>query len=420
MPKQKMIMRSVFAVLLFVFILIPSASAKADGRIYQLAYSPTEPAVLEDIKISVGVENPSDKTQNYFMQVQVVKDGKPVHEQVFAFSVAKGKQTQFTLLYPPEAIGEHQVVARLYDNLKINLISTEIITFNAVSYLGPFDIIIEPLTSRLRPDLRLPAKLILENMGAKGTDVEVRISVDCENPITQSLTTFVPSHAKIEKLITSPVCENEGLHEISAEILIFNRTWVSSTSQFVVNSSFVQLQFEVPENITLQPGQSFTFPIEVTNVGNQKISDLKFVIERIPLDWQKTTPTSLKGVESNETAIFLVNITVPVDAQADSYEIRMTVTAYETIEKKNSVLNVVNLAAYPETQTTVQPVTKSLVSVAIYLLLAAIVLVVAALLKKHLNQRSALKTKRYSYPIEKLREQINHKTSKPNKNFRRK
>ncbi len=414
MPKQKIIIQSVFAVLLFVAILIPLTLAQANGRIYQLAYSPAEPVVLEDIKLSIGVENPSDKLQNYFMQVQVVKDGEPIHEQVFAFSIEKGKRIQFTPLYSPEDIGKHQVIARLYDNLKINLFSTEIITFNAVSHLGPFDITIEPLTSRITPGLRLPAKLILENMGTKGTDAEVRISVDCEKPITQSLIMFVPGNTKVERMVSSQVCEREGQYKISADILIFNKTWVSSTSQFFVNSSFVQLQFEVPENITLQPGQSFTFPIEVMNVGNQKISDLKFIIERIPLAWQKTTPTSLKSIEPGKTAIFLVNITVPTDAQADSYEIRMTAAAYETVEKKSSVLTILHLATQ-ETQTTAVP----LISVAI-LLPVIVLLIAAALLKKHLNQRAALKTERYSYPIEELRKQIYRKASKLDKNLKRK
>ncbi|MFH1105668.1 MAG: NEW3 domain-containing protein, partial [Candidatus Aenigmatarchaeota archaeon] len=183
-------------------------------------------------------------------------------------------------------------------------------------------------------------KILLENMGTKGTDVEVRISVNCDDPMTQSMTTFVPARSLTEKLASIAVCNREGLYEVTASIMLFNKTWVSSTNQFFVNASIVQLSFEAPDNITLQAGQSLVFPVSVKNTGNDIINNMQFVVERIPLAWQKTSPSSIKGVRPDETAIFIVNITIPSDAEPSTFEIRMTAAVDETVEKKFSYLTV--------------------------------------------------------------------------------
>ena len=335
----------------FLIILISSpvlAQAQENGRIYHLTYSPAEPVALEDVTISIGVENPSDKAQSYFMQLQMAKDGRIVHEQEFTFTLEKTKGIFFTPTFAPQYIGEYEVIVKLYDKAKYELFDTKIIEFNSVSHLGPFDIVIEPLTSRVRPGLTLPAKLFLENMGTKGTDVEVRISVNCpDKTLTQTLTVFLPTRNRTEQLVSMQTCEQEGLYEISASILVFNRTWISSVSQFFINSSFIQLQFEAPEKIVLQLGQNYSFPVEVTNLGNQKITDLKFVVQRIPLAWQKTSPSSVIEVEPNEKVVFIVSIAIPQDAEPKTYEVRMTAAAEEVLERQISVLEVSPLAVLP-------------------------------------------------------------------------
>jgi len=335
----------------FLIILISSpvlAQAQENGRIYHLTYSPAEPVALEDVTISIGVENPSDKAQSYFMQLQMAKDGRIVHEQEFTFTLEKTKGIFFTPTFAPQYIGEYEVIVKLYDKAKYELFDTKIIEFNSVSHLGPFDIVIEPLTSRVRPGLTLPAKLFLENMGTKGTDVEVRISVNCpDKTLTQTLTVFLPTRNRAEQLVSMQTCEQEGLYDISASILVFNRTWISSVSQFFINSSFIQLQFEAPEKIVLQLGQNYSFPVEVTNLGNQKITDLKFVVQRIPLAWQKTSPSSVIEVEPNEKVVFIVSIAIPQDAEPKTYEVRMTAAAEEVLERQISVLEVSPLAVLP-------------------------------------------------------------------------
>jgi len=214
--------------------------------------------------------------------------------------------------------------------------------------LGPFDIIIDPLTTRIRPGLALPAQLILENRGTKGTDVEVRISINCpDRPISQFLTVFLGGGNKTERLVNMQACDQEGAYELQASIVIFNKTWISSSSTFFVNSTFIQLEFEVPEKIILYPGENYTFPVEVTNIGGQKVSNARFVIQRIPLEWQKISPRSIPSINPNEKVLFVVTIAVPADAEQKPYEMRMTALADETLERKISALEVIPLAALP-------------------------------------------------------------------------
>lgn len=338
----------VYAAILFLALISLSSIALADGRIYQVSSSPEEAIVFETVRISMNANNPGDKDQSYLMILQITKDGNIIHEEDFAFVLGRGKGIQFISEYVPQDIGEYEAVIWLYDKFKITLFDTQIIKFNVVSHLGPFDIEIEPLTSRIRPGLSLPAKVLLENMGTKGVDAEVEITVDCqESDLTQRLTLFVPAGNRTERLVRAEICNQEGLYNIRASIILFNKTWVSSSSQFFVNSSYIELQFDPPENIKLKPGGSYTFPVEVTNLGTRKITDLKFVLQRMPLAWQKVSPSSVIEVGPNGKAVFVVNITVPSDAEAETYEISMTAAAEETLERKTTTLEVASLAVLP-------------------------------------------------------------------------
>ncbi len=348
--KQIIIMWAIIGVI-FLSAISP-ALAQESGEITQLIYSPSEPVVFDDTTISIRVEN-SDKTKDYFMLLQIIKDGKMVNEQKFTFSLGSAKGITFTPQYTPQDIGVHEVVVKLFDKFQIDLLDTKVIDFNVVSHLGPFDIILDPLTTRIRPGFNLPVKLLLENMGTKGVDVEVRLSINCPDKVlTQTLTVFAPSDNDTERIVGMLVCDQEGLYEIIGSIILFNKTWVSSSSQFFVNSSYTSLRFDVPEKLIMRPGQNFTLPIEVTNLGSQKISNLEFVIQRIPLAWQKISPSSVTEVKLNETVIFIVEINIPQDAETRPYEARFTAVSPEVIERKIATLEVVALSTIPPIKST--------------------------------------------------------------------
>lgn len=345
MENKDIVMLWASGIMIFLLILLSSSVfAQENGKIYQLSYSPSEPNVLEDTTISIGVENPSDRARSYSMVLQISKEGKIVHEEEFTFTLEKSKSIVFTPQYTPQDLGEHQIIVSLYDKFKIDLIDTSVVTFNAVSQLGPFDIIVDPLTTRVRPGFLLPTKVILENLGKKGVDIELRLSVNCPDIVsTQTLTVFVPSNNPVEKLVSMQACDQEGLYEVVGSIVLFNRSWITASSQFFVNSSYIRLQFDAPDKLILRPGENYVVPIEVTNLGNQKIYDLEFVIQKIPLNWQQIIPKSVKEIKENETVVFIVNITIPKDAELRPYEARFTAVSNEVLERKISTIEVVPL-----------------------------------------------------------------------------
>lgn len=377
MLKEKIIMRFAIGTIFLIFVMLPSVVAQGDGKIYQSTYSPTEPEILKDMTITIGAENSGNKTKDYFMQLQIIKDGRIVNEKEFTFSLEKTQKVVLTTTSTPEDIGEYQIIVKLYDKYKIDLFDTKIIKFNVISHIGPFDITIEPLTYRVRPGASLPAKLILENIGTNGTDVEVTVSIVCpEKTFIQSLTIFLGGNNRNERLINMQTCDQEGMYNIYASIMLLNKTLATSSSNFFVNSSFIQLQFDAPEKIILRPGETFTFPVEITNLGNQKISDLKFIIQRIPLEWQKISPSSIIGLAPNEKAVFIVNITVPEDAEQNSYEVGMTAIAEETQERKPSTLEITSSAVLPSTVSIFKTPSSIYIIISISLLTAILVFVV--------------------------------------------
>jgi hypothetical protein len=342
-------MKLVGIVALFL-LMLPAVIGQSNpnGRVTGAAYAPDEPVALSDITLSVSIDNPSDKQQSYYLQIQVTKDGNVVNEQDFTFTLSSIKSVSFNPTFAPQDIGEHDVIIRLYDKFKINLYDIRVIKMNVISHLGPFDIIIDPLANIVRPDFLLPSRLILENMGTRGTDVQVQLSINCPyNPVTQSLTVFLPGGSRAERLLSMRTCKQEGLYDILASIMIFNRTWVSSSSQFAVNSSYVQLEYDVPDKISLKHGETYSFPVEVVNSGNQKVTGLTFIIQQIPLSWQKTYPESVKDLNPGQKALFIVNITVPDDAATGSYQIRMNAAAKEALERKFSILEIVGTSDLP-------------------------------------------------------------------------
>ena len=346
MKKQKIMWYSIG--IIFLSFLLLTTYAQQDGKITQLTYSPTEPIVLENMEFSIKAFNPTDSTRNYLLLLQIVKEGKSIHEEELTFSLNGNKEITLSPTYVPSGIGGYDIVVKLYDNLKFSLYDTKFISFTSSSRLGPFDLTIDTFTDRIRPGYLLPTKITLENMGIKGTDVEVRVSIDCHNyTISQSLTMFVAGGNAAEKLVSIKTCDQDGLYDVSAGIILFNQTWAVSSNQFFVNSTYIKLGIEAPEKLVLKPGETISFTVQVTNLGSDKINNLQFVVQRIPLEWQQISPPLVKELAPDQVGIFIINITIPKYSEPQFYEIRMTASANEAFERKLSTLEVVAVASTP-------------------------------------------------------------------------
>jgi len=327
---------------LTVFLIIIPVACAENGRIFQLDYQPTQPRIIEDLKISVGIENNGKTAQSYVLLIDMIKEGRLVYEEEFSFKLEVGKIIFISPVFKPEELGEFQIIAKLYDEYKINLIDSRIKSFDVTTEIGPFDISVDLLTHRVTPSQDLPALLSLKNMGTNGTDVDVRIEIPCEDQkIYKTMTIYIPSLSSIDKEISIPVCKKEGSYQLIGSVVMFNKSLATSITQFFVIETFIDLSFDVPESIKMSLGESKTFDVAVTNLGTERISDLKFVIEKIPLSWQKISPSSIAEVKPGEKVIFLVNITVPKDAEPQTYKINMLSAAKETLMRKGSQLEVV-------------------------------------------------------------------------------
>ncbi len=344
--------RLIIAALILPLLSLP-VFANEYGEIQELRYLLAEPVVFEDMDLFIGVNNPDENIRNYLLEVEFVKEGKIVASQEFTFSLQGSKKITFTPTFVAQDIGRHEIIVKLYDKFRIDLYDTKIISFDSISNIGPFDIVLETLTNRVRPNFLLPTRIILTNMGQKGVDVEVRVSINCPNgKSVQTATVFSPSKEETELLMSTQACEQDGLYEAEGSIILFNKTWITSSSSFFVNSSYVQLDIDITENITIRPGDSWVVPVTVRNNGNEIANDLKFVVQRVPAGWQTITPASIAEIRPNETVIFIINITVPRDAEAKSYEARMTAVSRETLERKIIRLEVLPLAVLPATPQT--------------------------------------------------------------------
>ena len=110
-----------------------------------------------------------------------------------------------------------------------------------------------------------------------------------------------------------------------------------------MNSSYIVLDINGPDNFEISQGDNRTFSVGVTNLGNEKIYNLKFFIQKLPLEWQKITPESVSELEPNQTAIFVVKINIPLDADIKPYEIRLTAASKEVLERKLVTMQVIGM-----------------------------------------------------------------------------
>jgi len=330
------------------------AVSVGNNSIYTLSYSPEEPKISESLTITAGVQNNGNEEYGYKLIILVVKDGQIKENFEYPFNLKPGRSISFSPTYIPDDIGVFEIVAKLYDKYETALIDSKIVTFSSISDIGPFDLILDVLSNVARPTQSIPAILTLENNGEKGTDVEVRVEMDCINQmdITQTFFIFLEAGSTLDKKVVLPACNEIGIHDISAEIILYNKTWISSMNQILLNESYLEVSYHPLDIFRIDAGESKIFDLSVKNSGNVKISNLKILIEDIPLEWFKITPSSITEISPNETVVFLINFSIPSDATPKNYSIKIDASTDQALEKQDSTLEITSLAAYPVSEET--------------------------------------------------------------------
>ena len=319
------------------------------GKIFRLSYLPEKPLISESLTITAGVENDGNEKYDYKLIIFIIKDGSIKETFEYPFTLESGRSVSFSPDYVPDDIGVFEIVAKLYDKYEITLIDSKIIKFSSISDIGPFDLSIDVLSKVVRPAESVPVILSLENMGEKGTDVEIRIGMDCLNQmnVEQSFFIFMEAKSSLDKKVSLSTCNEVGIHDITAKIILYNKTWISSMNQILLNNSYAEVLFKPLDTFKINAGESKIFDLSVKNFGNTKISNLKILIENIPLSWFKVTPALITELNPNETVLFLINFSIPADADSRNYSIKVDASTDKSLEKQDSTLEITSLAVYP-------------------------------------------------------------------------
>ncbi len=312
----------------------------SEGKVVSITYAPQEPLVSEPLTITVDVKNDGEERFDYKLYVLISKDGFLKESNNYHFSLNPDRSTSVSLEYLPDDIGKFEVVAKLFDEYETELVDYSITNFLSISHIGPFDLVVDTPTKTVSPGDVVPIILSFENMGSKGTDVEVLLEMTCFNQrnIAKSFLIFLESRSTIQKTVDIATCNEVGLHDIAAKVILFNKTWIYSMSQVFLNTSIADIVFEPLESYKTEAGKTLTFDLLVKNSGNIEINNLRILVESIPLDWVSVNPSSVQKLESNSSALFLVNVTVPGDVKKNEYPIKIDAAADQIIERKSSNL----------------------------------------------------------------------------------
>lgn len=343
LPENKNLIMKISLLILSFLLLLPAvyAQEKFSGEIYTLTFRPEQPVVSSEMLIDVGARNSGELENSYLLRVWIVKEGVIKSQEEYQFSLKPAKGIFFTVSYISTDIGEHEIIAKLYDKFLTEVYSTKILKFVAISEVGPFDIVVDPLSKVVPPGEELPYSLTILNMGKKGIDVAVRIEIPCPNEVISSeFVFFLGAESSLEKVRKMPVCTTQGLYRLIASILLLNRTFASSVTQFFVNETFLNLLLAVPASIEVKQGDVKSFDVIINNPTKEILSNIKLTVENLPNVWFSVKPESIAFVEPQNRVLFLVTFLPPTDATPKDYPIKFTVGSDKTISRTEAKLQV--------------------------------------------------------------------------------
>ncbi len=342
--------------LLFVLMSLQSAyaehlSVSSDakiGSIADISYYPEKPLISKPVIISFAVKNTGDARQSLKIKLFILKGGNIVHQADSILNVYPGQKKGNSSEFSPKEIGSYEILAKLYDGHETKLVDMMSIRMNVESEIGPFDLIVSPLARKVQKGEELPVLLTIINKGIAGTDVSVRVEVKCyPNPISDEFMLFATPDKQIDKIVTMPVCSEKGAHNIESSIRINDRIYAISSAQFYVNDTIFTMDMKIPSDIMLEQGGTKLLDISVRNTALYALHNIKLFLEGFPAEWVNIQPESVAELKRNETAIFLVRLNLPEDADARTYLAKFIASSDELSNREASVLKVMEAEVVP-------------------------------------------------------------------------
>lgn len=342
--KIKYIIISILIAATFISIIPTVLSQEYGGSIYDLRYTPKEPLIGEKLSISVAVLNPK-LDNSYVMEILISKSGNIYYKQKFGLELKSNTGASFSVEYVPNDIDEFNIIAKLYDKFETELYDSKITIFNVKTDIGPFDLGINTPSVAKKLD-EIPVVVSVENKGNKGTDVGIKVSMECydRSEILNEFFIFSDANSALDKSVSLLTCNENGLHTVSSSIILFNKTIITARKQLYLNDSLIQLYFNLPE-LEIEAGESRDFGIEIQNPSYAEITNLKLFAENIPLSWINILPKSINRIGPQNSVIFIVNISVPDDAVTKTYPLKLTVAGDNIIGREQTSIKVLQGAA---------------------------------------------------------------------------
>lgn len=336
-----------------VFFLFNIAYAAYDknteiGKIMDISYYPEKPMVSKPAIISFAAANTGDARQTFKIKIFIIKNGNIMSQTESLMSIYPGEKKGNTSEFYPRDIGSYEILAKLYDKYETKLLDMISLKMDVGSELGPFDLTVSPLARRVQQSEELPVLLTFINKGITGTDVSIRVEIKCPTySITNEFMMFASPEKQIEKLVTMPTCNVNGMHNIESTLRISNQIYAISTAQFYINDTTVAMELSLPGELLLEQGGTKLFDISVRNIAPYALHNIKLFSEGFPKDWIAIQPASVSELKQNETAIFLVSFSLPKDADARVYSAKFIVSSDEMSNRKASVLKVMEAEVIP-------------------------------------------------------------------------
>jgi len=384
-----------------LFFLSTIQIAFAEGEVYSVSVDPKEPLILEEFIINIGVRNTGDELEEYVLNVFVSKNGQVKDENSFTFSLQPNRGMIFSPTYIPTSIGQYEIVIKLYDKYKNVLYQTKISDITVISDIGPFDLVLDVLSRTVRPSDEVPLILYMRNAGVKGTDVRVSLSMDClgQEDMHKDFSVFLQGGGELEKSLTITACDEEGRRDITAKMILFDHAFAESVNEIFINRTYKNFNLEFPKSIKIKQGESKVFDVFIKNIANVAFNNLRLIIENLPLGWTEVNPSIIVNTKPNETAMFIVNISVPKDATAAEYPIRIAVGCDETLVQEDSTLTVITGEFVEAEEVEVgQLISKELqYQLTVFIIGSTVLLVLIVVLRKLIARRS----QRYKYTYKK-------------------
>lgn len=314
------------------------------GEVYSLSTNPKEPLVLDNVIVNIGVRNAGDELDEYVLDVFISQDGHVKDNSTFTFSLQSGKGVVLSPTFTPAAVGMYKILTKLYDRYKTALYDTEILEINVISDIGPFDLSLDVLSRIVRPNDEVPMTVRMKNVGIKGTDVKIAVSMDCfeKEDMYKDFFVFVRGNGSADTSLTLTACEEEGLHHITAKLILFEHTFAESRNQIFINRTHYDFYVDAPTLIAIRQGESKVFDVYIKNTAEVTINNLRIIVEYVPIEWISIIPSAIITLKPNETAMFLVNLSIPKDASVIEYPIKIAIGSDETLIQKGSTLKVLS------------------------------------------------------------------------------